>query len=306
MYQVLLTFILFASAMTVNKAVLQVLPPTLFAALRMGISGVLLLLFTGWKNPRYSWHYLKHDAVRLLGVSLFTTLIPAVLKAYSFKYLVSSKAAFLGSLDPFVTAFYVYLLWGETVSVQKIIGMLIGFMGTLILLITSSPTEVLKGGWWIFSYPELAALISMALGRFGWLIMQQLMRKERYSPFEVNGLSMFTSGALACLAAWYWGQFDQLPNVYSPKYGALLIYTIIFGNLIAYSMLAHLLKRYSATFISLAGFSIPLLVYVNGWLFLGEPLSWNFVIASAITFVGLVVFYYDEIHKRVWWKSTKK
>ena len=59
-----------------------------------------------------------------------------------------------------------------------------------------------------------------------------------------------------------------------------VIYTIVIGNVIGYTMYAHFLKRHTATFVSLAGFSVPLYVYLFSNILLGEPLSLNFLAAS--------------------------
>ena len=99
-----------------------------------------------------------------------------------------------------------------------------------------------------------------------------------------------------------------MPQAFSAPWNignmALLAYTIIGGNLIGYTLYSHLLKKHSATFVSLAGFSMPLFVYLLGWFFLGERLYPSFLLAALITFIGLLIFYQDEIKKEV--KKEKK
>ena len=58
--------------------------------------------------------------------------------------------------------------------------------------------------WSIFSFPEIAAFLAMAIGRVGWMFVQQLLRKERYTPAEANGLLMSISGALAFIIPFAW------------------------------------------------------------------------------------------------------
>jgi drug/metabolite transporter (DMT)-like permease len=40
---------------------------------------------------------------------------------------------------------------------------------------------------------------------------------------------------------------------------------------------------------------MPIFIYVLGWLVVGEPLYPSFIVASAITFTGLLIFYQAEI-----------
>ena len=325
MFDVFLGFAFMASSTVANKYALSVLSPSLMVGLRMLCAGVILTLFYRRKSHRLSFAYFKDDILILLGISLLTMLVPALFKAYALKNMLSSKAAFLSSLDPFVTALYAYFFWNENLTKKKVIGIILGFAGTFILLISSSVSEQSLMAWSVFSYPEIAALLAMAIGRLGWMFVQQLLRKERYSAPELNGLLMTISGvmvfAMPFVIASAVALLRVIPLVASfiPSYSfadagsflhttitpetntTMIIYailhTIIVGNVIGYTMYAMFLKRHSATFVSLAGFSVPLYVYLFGAVLLGEPLSLNFLAASCVTFIGLLIFYQDEINR---------
>ncbi len=325
MIDVFFGFALLASSTVANKYALSVLSLSLMVGLRMLGAGIILFLYYHKKSHRLSFNYFKNDIVVLLGISLLTMLIPALFKAYALKNMLTSKAAFIASLDPFVTALYSYFFWGERLTKKKVIGIILGFSGTLILLIsTAAGAEQQLMAWSIFSYPEIAAFLAMSIGRLGWMFVQQLLRKERYTAAEMNGLLMTSSGILAFITPFLWAafiavlHFVPLLNTYIPSYSfsdaamylhlcvnpqtnmALIIfavvYTIFLGNVIGYTMYANFLKRHSATFVALAGFSVPLYVYLFSNILLGEPLSLNFLYASLVTFIGLLIFYQDEIN----------
>ncbi len=288
-------------------------------------AGIILFSYYYHRTHRLKFSYFKHDLLILLGISLLTMLIPAMFKAYALKNMLTSKAAFLASLDPFVTALLSYFFWSERLTKKKIIGIILGFSGTSILLFSSSPSEGALMAWSVFSYPEIAAFLSMTIGRIGWMFVQQLLRKERYTAGELNGLLMSISGALAFIVPFLWAAlvvfWGILPfvNGYVPHYtfadaqeflhltitpktnlfwiGYAIVHTIIVGNVFGYTMYANFLKHHTATFVSLAGFSVPLFVYLFSNILLGEPLSMNFLYASCVTFVGLLIFYQDEINK---------
>jgi drug/metabolite transporter (DMT)-like permease len=340
MFEVFLGFAFMASATVANKYALSVLTTSLMVGIRMLFSGLILTFYYRRKSHRLSFAYFKHDMVTLLGISLLTMLVPALFKAYALKNMLSSKAAFLASLDPFVTAIYAYCFWSERLTKKKVIGIILGFTGTFILLLSSSAAEQSLMAWSIFSYPEIAALLAMAIGRLGWMFVQQILRKDRYTPGELNGLLMTISGMMAFIAPFIFASAIALLGLIPflatilPSYTfadaksflqvtitpqtntAMILYailhTIIIGNVIGYTMYAGFLKRHSATFVSLAGFSVPLYVYLFGALLLGEPLSLNFLAASCVTFIGLLIFYQDEInvishgHFHPWlWIKTK-
>ncbi len=297
MFLVFLGFALLASAIIANKCILFTLPPILFVGIRMFLAGLILVSYRYHKNHRFAWVYLKQDMIILFAISVFTTLIPSILKAYALKNLYSSKATLLGSLDPFVTAIYSYVIWHEKLSWQKIMGICLGMFGTMVLIYSTSSVEQTAMAWWVFSYPELAALAAMAIGRLGWMMVQHLVRKDRYKPTEVNGLTMLLSGVIGLAIApifeniWAIGPINWLSIAF------YMAYTVIVGNIIAYTMYAQFLRHHSSTFISLAGFSVPIFTYIYGWAYLHEPLSVPFIVSISITLLGVILFYQQELKK---------
>src|SRR6516165_10800893 len=108
MIDIIATYALLSSGIVANKILLKYLAPDLFVALRMFISGVCLLPFALWNSHRMKWHYMKEDIATIFFISLCTTLVPSITKAFAYKYMLASKTALLGSIDPFVTALYAY------------------------------------------------------------------------------------------------------------------------------------------------------------------------------------------------------
>jgi drug/metabolite transporter (DMT)-like permease len=107
---------------------------------------------------------------------------------------------------------------------------------------------------------------------------------------------MIISGIIASSIALYRGDFTAYcGELTSFNHMSLLAYTTIIGNGLAYTLYAHGLKQYSANFVSLAGFSVPLFVTIFGALFLGESLSLSFFAAVAVTACGVLLFFKEEI-----------
>lgn len=295
MIDLIISYALLASAITTNKLILHTLPPDLFIALRMSIAGILLVTIGIWNSERLRWRYFKHDLLRLCFIAFSVTFVPAILKAFALKYMVSSKAAFFGGLDPFITALYASLLWRERLTLLKASGLILGFLGTCIMLTATSPLEETMRIISFISYPELAAIAAVAISRYGWIIAQRLLKRERYAPAELNGLMMIIGGIYAFGASWYSKSYNTISGAsFTPEVIGLLAYTVIIGNMLGYTILGRSLKRYSATFIALTGFFVPLFVQFFGHFFLSEPLSWHFFAALIITVTGVGLFYYSD------------
>ncbi len=290
MFTIFFTFVLFTGGIMANKLLLCILPPTLFVGIRMLTAGFILFLYS-WHRHKATLKNIQRDWLALTGVAVFTTFLPSILKAYALSHLPAAQATLLGSIDPFVTAFYLYMLWGEKLTISKMVGILLGFIGVVLsinltLLETTCVNALL---------PQLAALGAVILSRFGWIMVQMKLRKNLYTPAQLNSIIMMESGLLA-LTASPW--LDPARPIVIPslwKFTGLMSFTVIFGNVIAYTLYGQLLKHHNATLISLAGFSIPVFTGILSWIFLGEKITINFLVSATIIFVGLIIFYRDEL-----------
>ncbi len=306
-----LAYAFLASAISTNKVILYAMAPEFLVGIRMLVAALFLAVYSFFvKHHRLVWRSIKQYAPTIIVVALFTTFFPSNLKAYALAHMPSSKMAFFGTLDPFVAAFYSYVVYGERLTPRKWLGVALGFAGMMVLIFASSPFEEQLKAFSVVSYPELAAFWAIVLSRLGWITAQQLLKKELLSPVQLNILTMSIGGAISLAAALLRNQTAitslalapltilKIPplSLLSPTSQLLgfLSYTIIVGNMLGYTIYAAMLKRYSATFIALTSFSIPLFVHALGWLFLNEPLSGSFFIACLVTFVGLVIFFFDE------------
>lgn len=306
MFFTLLTFALLASAISANKILLYSMTPTLLVGIRMFSAGLILLLYT-FTNPqiRISWNNIKKNLSSLIIITLTTTFIPSILKAYSLKNISSSKMAFFGALDPFITAVFAYFMLNEKLNYKKIVGIFIGLLGSIILNYDNT-----KLNHFLLSRPELVIIISITITRFGWMTAQKLLKKNIYQPVQLNAITMLLSGIISLNIAFMSNQTNIIPilnnNLHIFKYSFFkyllnnlssysiliffILYTIIIGNVIAYNLYANLLKKHSALYVSLTSFSVPLLVHLYGFLFLDENLSIKFLLSCIVTFTGLIIF----------------
>jgi drug/metabolite transporter (DMT)-like permease len=281
-------FFLIGSAFVVNKMILGYMGANCFVVLRMGISGVLMLMLfcrsiSIWKHARKKWFVLS-------VISCFTTLLPSTLRAYALCFLSSSRAAFWGVFEPFIAATYMYFLFKEKITKLQVFGCIIGIIGAMFFIFTNSKSEFFSNEQF-FSLADLAQIMSIVFSRFGWIVAQRLLRKDsKVQPQQMNAFT-FTITALISLII---GMTFYNPPIYkfdlSYKLVALGAYTVIVGNMIAYTLYAGLLKTVSVTYISLAGLSIPIFVHLIAPIFCNEQISFTFFVSMAFIFVATFIF----------------
>jgi drug/metabolite transporter (DMT)-like permease len=111
----------------------------------------------------------------------------------------------------------------------------------------------------ILFYPEMASFASVVVSRWGWILLRALVRNERYTPLEVNGMSMVGSGILALITATMLNQWKDVPFHLSQHFYALCIHSY-YWQCNGYMLYAYVIKHVNLTFVSLAGFSNPILL----------------------------------------------
>lgn len=282
MIDIISTFALIGSAISANKFILYSLPATLFVAIRMIIAGPTILIFNLIKKQNISIVNLKNNFCKILLAALCTSYIPVILKALALQSLPSGQFALIGSIDPIVTAVYSKILLKQNLSKKNVLGLI---LVTISLILSSGINYNLT-----FNYAHLIAILSLIVNRFGWILIQKLVKETTITPEQISGITMTIGGILSLITATIFTNFNSI-TVYQPiKFYILLIYTILMGNIIGLTLYAHLLKKYSATFLSLASFLVPLFVQTLGWLFLNEQLTINFIISLIFSFLGIYIF----------------
>lgn len=307
MSDVLIAFALLASAISANKILLYAMTPMMLVCIRMFVAGIILLIYTTRGSRPLHWAQVRPHISMLAIITLCTTFVPSLLKAYALSHMASAKQAFFGTLDPFVTALLAYILLNERLSWKKWAGILLGFIGALMLI---AQQDFEFKAFSFVSFPELAALGAVVIGRYGWIMVQRFLKKEIFGPTQINTITMLLSGVISGIILLFFhhvtlGTFEGAPfsilksapfmcMSFTAQLMFFLSYTILIGNVLAYNLYAHVLKKHSATFVSLMSFSVPLFVALYGRLFLSEMLTWHFFASCGVTFLGLLVFYFDE------------
>lgn len=289
MFNVLFAFFLIASAFVANKIIVQELAPELFVFLRMTISGLLLMFFYCRKFNVFS--FISKNIIRLIIIACFTTFIPSLLRAYALLSISSSRAAFWGAFEPFVTAFYLYILFGKKLNKTQFVGCLIGVIGAIVFVFMNAREEKVLSGESLILIADLAQIFSVVVSRYGWISAQTMLKKDIVSAQQLNGITFTISGIMALCLSLYKGVFFFPYAAMNVKIIGLLTYTIIIGNMLAYTLYAQLLKKYNATFVALSGLSMPMFVHLIAFMFLNEKFSMGFLVALGFVGIGIYLFY---------------
>lgn len=275
LYLVILSLVWGSSFILIKKALIG-LTPIQLGALRMLITAVFLLLI-GFNSiqriQKKHWIYILYTA--LLG-----TFFPSFLFAFTIQGIDSSISAILNSLTPFNTFIFGALVFGFTFKRKQFIGILIGLIGTLILILKGADLNPNQNYW----YATLVIISSIGYAFNVNIVKKYLYDLDALAITTGNFLLLIIPALLVLLFSGFFTTFEINPTT-TNALGYITILSIV-GTGIAKVMFNKMVHLSSPIFASSVTYLIPIVAVMWG-IIDGEKLSVIQLLAGAIILFGV-------------------
>lgn len=212
---------------------------------------------------------------KMTMVGVFNSGLPFTLLAFSLLVFTAGVGSVLNATVPMFTALIAFLWLKERLSRSRILGLVVGFIGVMVLVsdklaVTGSHTGL-----------ALAAALLATLS-YGFSANYTKREVVGVDPLVTTVMSL-TMGALVLLplAIIYWP--DHNPSLMS-WLSVLILGVICTGA--AYIIYFRLITEIGAPRTVTVTFLVPLFGIVWGIVFLGEELTWQFVIGALVIITG--------------------
>ncbi len=293
-FLVFLMHALLAVIFPVGRAALLITTPIFFTGVRMTVAGIILLFYHLTIYKRFS-STLSQAIVPLVLFTITGIYLTNVPEFWALQFVPAGKASFLYSLSPFVAALFSYIMFNEKLTIKKLVGMGIGLIGFLFMLIYDAPGEIGTRDLGFISWGEMALVVASVATAYGWIIMRRMIREKLCGPIEATGITMTCGGILALIHSMFVENWSPLPITNYPLFFLYLFLAITCSSVLGYTLYGYLLGKYTTTFLSFAGFFEPLCAALFAWIFLGEIITWRFIVSAGLVFLGLYIFYMEEL-----------
>jgi len=201
----------------------------------------------------------------------------------------SAVASVLNATTPLFTIFIAhFLLQDDKMSVQKVLGLLIGFGGVVVLMskdLTAGAHNSVIGQ---------AAVVLASLFYAGSAVFARKLTQNMHGTVR-GAMPLITSA----IFMWAVGPLVERPFVFPslPITWGSILWLGILGSGLAVIMLWYLIHEIGPTRTSLVTYLFPVGGVILGVVFLNEHLSWQLVAGTLLIIVSLIV---------VNWKSSPK
>ncbi len=294
MVLVVILYALFGFSFTLGKMMVMHAYPLFAVGMRMTIGGLILLIWAFTRTQPRCYPQ-KTDIKYYVLLTIFGILIPYTLRLWALQEVSTMKAALLFNTAPFFTAIAAVIFACERLNCFQYLSLLVGFAGTIPILLTGSPTEDIIS-WGFLSIYELGLIVSAASMGASFLVTHQLVKHRGCPPYLANGISTFFGGMLAFGGSMAF-EPHQIKTTFSCFFMVMLVQLLI-SNIICSNLQASLMKTYSPTFISFAGFLSPLFASLYGVLLFGEKFTWHFFASFFLIGIGLGLYALGERRKK--------
>ncbi len=270
---------MWGSSFVFTKIAVANLPPALFAGIRFVTAGLLLALvaefYSGSRLPT-RWIEWRHVAI----AGFFMVFVSNGLNTWAMQYIPSNESALLNGTSAFwISGLGVFGRRGHPLSRSAILGLVIGFIGALLMLIPKGP--VFSKG----SLAQLGVLTACASWSLGTLYYRSINTQLNYMMFMA--LQMLIGGFMLLILALSRGDSMHWPPN-TPGLISLLYLTFVSSGL-AYTAYGWLTLNTTPTLIGTYSYVNPAIAALLGWLVLHEHLTGLQLIGMAVIMVGVCI-----------------
>lgn len=268
-------FVLLAALWGASFLFMRIAAPEFGAfALMVVRCGVAALVMVGWLALRGELGALRPGLGRSALIGVASSAIPFALFGYALQTMPAGLASILNATTPMWTAIVAWLWFGDSLSTRRLLGILIGFGGVVILAWSRIGDG--SSAW----LPKLACL----LATLSYGVAANAMRRYLTGTSPLLGATGSQIGATVALLPL------ALPNLPTTSPSALAwasaLVLAVFCSALAYLLFFRLIANVGPQRGSSVTYLIPLFGVVWGAIFLGERLEITHLVGGVIIIIG--------------------
>lgn len=267
------------SFMFVGVAVKE-LPALLIVLARVSIAALVLIpvhfLIQG-RLPRERRIWLACG-----GMAIMNNVIPFTLISWGQHHIASGLASVINATTPMFTAAFLALFGMDVIGPRKIIALLIGLVGVV----------VLQGGAFGDLGPQKLGIVAVLIASSFYGLSAPWSKKMLVGipPLTTATCQLTISSTIMAVIVLLVGDFSAYQQASSQTWAALVALAVI-STAVAYLLFFRIIARSGPAFVSLVTMLVPVSAIGLGYVFLNETLTLHEIIGTII--IGAALFIID-------------
>ena len=253
----------------------------LFAGIRFFLAGFFTILLGSIFADKFIVIKKKENWKNVAVLAVFQTVMQYVFFYIGLAHTNGSKSSILDSTSVFFAVLISCLIFKqEKLTINKIIGCIIGFVGVVLINITSGS----QVGSFAFNGEGFIILSALSYA-FSSVLVSRYSKSE--SPVALSGYQFMLGGAVMILAGLIFGGRFKVTSL--PAFGVIIYLALL--SACAYTIWGILLKYNDVSSVSVFGFMTPVFGFALSSIILKEHLSqqlWLTIIALVLVCLGIL------------------
>ncbi len=266
---------------------LDSLTPFISAGLRFLLASILIIFAIRIKKI-----IIPTDPKSLLMyayLAFFSFVIPFGLVYWAEQFVPTGLTSVMFGVFPFsVFIFSWFILKGESADLFKLISVVLGFVGIIIIFSESLQIDIENHTLGLAAVLVSAIIqgsVSVVLKKWGGYL----------NPFSINAIPLFIAGLTMIVLSF--GLEDTSTWEFTNKAILSILYLAVVGTIIAFTVYYWLLKQINAVLLSLSSFITPIIAIILGWVILDEQLSQRVLGGSLFVLIGILFGNFKGLRK---------
>ena len=271
------TVLLWSYMVVIARQIVSEISPVTVLFLRLLIASIFFLPFFisnhTWEKP----HFLK-----LLLISLGST-INLTFFILGIKFTTASASQIIYAAMPILILSYGKFILKEKQTLIKIIGILIGFLGLLLIGYLSA----IENGETISGTLHGNLLISIAMLGWTFYLLSSKKISKYFSPIELGSTSILISFIISAVIFFINQSLTNSSLILNKGQFFTIFYIGFAGTFLTYLLFQYAVKHSSPLKVSMTSYIQPITTAFLAILMLGEKLTFYFIIGSIFVLLGV-------------------
>ncbi len=273
--------IMFGSAFMLIKISVQEYPPAVVAAGRITIAAIFLVLVSLLRCDSFA--FIKGRLGLLVALAFFGNCLPFYLISWGQLTVDSSIAGILMAIMPLTTIVLAhFFVVDEKLSLNKVIGFILGFIGILVLFGQSALANFEN------DMDRLLAMLAILGGAVSYAINTIIAKRLPKEGFVAMSGAVLLIASVLMLPFVFLSNYDWEFSVNSIEFVSLFLLGI-FPTALATIIYFAVIARVGPSFLSQINYLIPVWAVMIGVVFLNEKIGINAIIALIIILLGIAI-----------------
>ena len=275
--------VVWGASWPIYKLALPYTPPLLFAGIRATIGGILLGVLLFKRRDKINWN--KNWKLYVMS-ALFNTFLFFGIQTVGLNYLPGGLFSILVYFQPVLLGLFAWIWLGEFMTPVKIVGLLIGFIGIVIVSLDGLTFHVSVIG-------VSLGLISAVCWALGVIFVKKVSHKV--DPYWMVSLQSIIGGIALLSTGTLFENWSDI--IWNSHYIVGLSYGAIFGIPLSFLIYYKLINEGEASKVGSFTFLVPIIAVILGAVFLDEPVTYLLIVGLILVGLSILIVNYKSREK---------